>query len=102
MAALNALLIGRIDRLYAECRASKPGPEAAAACRTAIIVAYWAILLFSAFGDAALALLFGRALLGVWPVWAAVALGCVGALALLWLTRATRAHIEALGASGGS
>lgn len=97
MDRLNAVAIAKIDELFHACVDSRPGDEAPAACRTAIVSLYWTIMAISALGDAAIALLFGRVILGDWPVWGAIALGCVAALALIAVTGRLRAHIDALG-----
>jgi len=96
MKRINDLACDRIDRLHAECVSEKPGAEAAPACRSAMIALYWTVIGVSGVADFVALLLIGRAALGEWPVWLALAGACVGALALIALTTAVRRHIEAL------
>lgn len=97
MDRINALACARIDGLYAECAAEKPGAEAGPACRSAMVALYWTVIGVSSVADGVLLLLIGRAALGDWPVWLAIAAACLGALAVIAFTGPIRRHIERLG-----
>ena len=97
MNRVNALACARIDGLYAECAAEKPGVEAGPACRSAMVALYWSVIVLSSVADGLILLLVGRAALGAWPVWLALAAACTGALVVIAVTGPVRRHIEVLG-----
>lgn len=97
MERLNALLIEKIEALHADCVGARPDEagDAASACKAALVALYWALTALVALGDTALAvaaLYFG---VGYWSIWAAIALGCLSALAFYAITGAARRRIEA-------
>jgi len=97
MRRLNALLIEKIEAMHADCVGARPDDagDAASACKTALVALYWGLALLTALGDTAIAvaaLYFG---VGYWSIWAAIALGCVSALAFYAITGAVRRRIEA-------